>query len=285
MNRGTTDSFADAAARAVDRQVARAAKCEDCGRLDGLGHYVGCAKLPKPTPAELCAECMRTPPYHAMTCPQGPLADALPARPVAAIGPDAADDVPASSAASANEPEEVLSATPPPSASSGQPRPQVPGDLPPVGVLMARLRAQAEAAEAAEPPPLPDVRLFPEDAEVDITRAQYVTLSMVDVGWHIARRSANDVNVRVVNLIVTGYSDDDEKGRTFTVLRWSDRKPWIQRIPATEVEPLDILPPNTGSSRDAYRQLAAYVAKRTGTADESEPRALATALVLAQTVI
>lgn len=295
MNRGPRE----APSHAVDTLAAPGAVCGECGAM--RGHYIGCSILPPPVMAELCPECSRTPPYHTLACSRGTAAGLI--SPAAASPSGAA--VPSTAAPDATAPEEEASA------SATVPAPA----LHPSSGAAAHIAPARQALAAAGPRPVrllpdpPDVSdHFPGDVKVGSryrcaecgefipcsallaaeawpTPDQVRALEMVDVGWSIEQRTADPLRPRVVKGIVIGFEDDDERGRIFTIIRFRQGTPWFDPIPAIEVEPNFIGPPNVAFSRSTYRDLAAWVGKRTGTADEREVRALTNALVLAQTVI
>jgi hypothetical protein len=108
-------------------------------------------------------------------------------------------------------------------------------------------------------------------------------LEMVDVGWTIFVRVPVQLDPRPMGGIVVGYTDDEDKGRTYSVLTWKHGAPTTRQIAARDVDPHQIGLPNSKSMREAHRQLCAHVGKQTGSVDSTEIRNIATALALAST--
>ncbi|MCA1571959.1 MAG: hypothetical protein LC798_16940 [Chloroflexi bacterium] len=322
MNRGSTEAAGTAASLANDALVARAPTCPDCGNLLELGHLVGCAALPPPVPVELCAGETPTSSGHANEGgTEPPTAAALVGPPDYWVCDDCAGgghdrckgytrplpycEVQCRCACGAT------------------PLPDERPDVDPVTgeVDVERLRTDFVAGirrQLADLGPRPP-RLIPDPPDVSdhepgetkvgsryrcaacdefhpcstIEKAlaylptpdQLEALAMVDVGWSVERRTADPLRPRIPRGLVVGYRDDPDLGRTFTVLRFKGGFPTYDRIDAIDIAVEFVGPPNSKSTRDAYRGLAEWVGKRSGTADENEPRALATALALAQTVV
>lgn len=118
--------------------------------------------------------------------------------------------------------------------------------------------------------------------------APVALLEMVDVGWFVAERypAQLDPPPRRVRGIVAGYRDDEERGRIYTLVNADSGRPAIRELAARDVDPNmgDDALPNSKYVRSAYRHLAAYVGKQTGSADGSDVRYLAMALALSQAV-
>lgn len=302
MNRGVKTEASAAAARAVDALAARAPRCEECGALLEYGHYAGCPTLPAPVPVETCPTCQRIPPHHKLGCVAGVAISAgvvqVPPNPDALrrAGPKAPEEeAPPSGETSAAPALLPSSGALPADPETGEVRPAAA----PV-VAEALLLLPSSIDDSAHYPGTIKVGSRTRCAECEqfypcstaeaaerrrLTPDQVKTLAMVDVGWHIEERSPDPLNVQTFPGLVVGYVDDEERGRIFTVVRWKYGKPRFEKVAAGDVDPFTVGPFNAKSARDTYRQLAKFVGERTGTADEIEPRSLATALTLSQSVI
>jgi hypothetical protein len=109
-------------------------------------------------------------------------------------------------------------------------------------------------------------------------------IEMIEVGWTIFARAPVQLDPRPTGGMVIGWTDDEEAGRTFTVLTSKYGAPTVRQIAARDVDPHQIGMPNSKYMRDAYRQLCAHVGKQKGSADGTEIRNIATALALAQSI-
>lgn len=107
-------------------------------------------------------------------------------------------------------------------------------------------------------------------------------LGMVDVGWTIWQWVPAQLDPRPTGGIVVGYTDDEEAGRTFTVVNSKHGAPAVRQLSARDVDPHAIGLPNSKSRIDMYRQLCRHVGKQKGSADGTEVRNIAMALALAQ---
>lgn len=107
-------------------------------------------------------------------------------------------------------------------------------------------------------------------------------LEMVDVGWTVFEWVPPQLDPRPIGGIVAGYTDDEEAGRTYTVIGWKYGAPAVRKIAARDVDPQLIQMPNSRSRIATYRQLCRHVGKQTGAADGTEVRNIAMALALCQ---
>lgn len=129
--------------------------------------------------------------------------------------------------------------------------------------------------------PCADVELFERLSQIDLA-----LIELVDVGWHLSARYPPQLDPppHLVHGAVIGYHDDDDAGRTFSLLSFRGPRPIIRDLSAREVDWQVAQLPNSAFLRDAYRRLAAVVGKAKGTADPSEVRYLTLALMLAQSI-